>query len=73
MLYEFEVVKDGSVILSETIRLPHIRFAWPAIKQLAQRFCERGHRTRIKDQAGGIVILTGVAAVRELVEGQATA
>ena len=65
VLYDFEVVKDGSVILSETIRLPHIRFAWPAINRLAKRFRERGHRIRVKDQAGGIVILTGVTAVNE--------
>jgi hypothetical protein len=71
VLYDFEVVKDGSVILSETIRLPHSRFAWPAINRLAARFRERGSRIRVKDQAGGIVILTGVAAVDYLAHGEA--
>ncbi len=64
MLYSFEVVTDGSVILTETIHLPHISHAWPAINRLASRFRERGHKIRVKDQTGGIVILTGVAAVR---------
>jgi hypothetical protein len=64
VLYDFEVVKDGTVIQTQTIHLPDISHAWPAIKRLANRFRERGHRIRVKDQAGGIVILTGVAAVR---------
>jgi len=63
MLYHFEVLKDGSVILTQTIHLAHIRFAWPAINRLAMRFRDRGHKIRVKDQAGGIVILTGVTAV----------
>ena len=63
MLYDFEVVKDWKVIQTESIRLPHISHAWPAISRLAKRFCERGHKIRVKDQTGGIVIFTGVAAV----------
>ena len=63
MLYDFEVLRDGSVIQTQTIHLPHIRDAWPAIHRLAVRFRERGHKIRVKDQAGRIVILTGVAAV----------
>ena len=69
MLYNFEVVKQGSVIQTQTFHLPHISHAWPTIIRLARRFCERGHRIRVKDQAGGIVILTGVAAVRQLEDG----
>ncbi len=64
MLYSVEVVKQGSVIQAQTMHLPHIRDAWPMIVRLAKRFRDRGHRIRVKDQAGGIVILTGVAAVR---------
>ena len=64
MLYDFEVVRDGNVILTQTIQLPHISHAWPAINRLANRFRERGHKIQVKDQAGGIVILTGVAAIR---------
>ena len=71
MLYDFEVVRDGNVILKQTMHLPDISHAWPAIKRLARRFRERGHRIRVKDQAGGIVILTGVAAVHHLGEGEA--
>ena len=65
MLYDFEVLRDGTLILTQKIHLPHIRFAWPAINKLATKFRERGHRIRVKDQAGGIVILTGVAAVHQ--------
>ena len=62
--YDFEVLKDGVVIETQSIHLPHIRFAWPEIVRLAKRFCGRGHKIRVKDNAGGIVILTGVDAVR---------
>jgi hypothetical protein len=72
VLYDFEVLRDGSVIQTETIHLPDIRDAWPAIRRLARTFCERGHRIRVKDQAGGIVILTGVAAVRHHGEDETT-
>ena len=72
MLYDFEVLKDGSVIQTQTIHLPHIRDAWPAINRLARKFRERGHKIRVKDQAGGIVILTGVAAVRHHGEDETT-
>jgi len=72
VLYDFEVLKDGSVIQTETIHLPDIRDAWPAIRRLARTFCERGHRIRVKDQAGGIVILTGVAAVHHHGEDETT-
>ncbi len=62
--YEFEVLKDGVVIDIQSIHLPHIRFAWPEIIRLAKRFCGPGHKFRVKDDAGGIVILTGVDTVR---------
>jgi len=73
MLYDFEVLRDGSVIQTQTIHLPHIRDAWPAINRLAMKFRERGHKIRVKDQAGGIVILTGVAAIRHHGDDEATA
>jgi hypothetical protein len=66
VLYDFEVVKDGNVIQTQAIHLPHIREAWPTINSLARTFRERGHKIRVKDQAGGIVILTGVTAVPKL-------
>ena len=56
--YNFEVLKDGVVIDMQSIHLPHIRFAWPEIMRLAKRFHGPGHRIRVKDDAGGIVILT---------------
>jgi len=36
MLYDFEVVRDGNVILKQTMHLPDISHAWPAINQLAR-------------------------------------
>jgi hypothetical protein len=62
--YDFEVLKDGVVIDIQSIHLPHIRFAWPEIVRLAKRFCGPGHKFRVKDDAGGIVILTGVRRER---------
>ncbi len=52
-LYNFEVVKNGSVIQTQAIHLPDVSCAWPAIKRLANRFRQRGYRFRVKDQAGG--------------------
>jgi len=73
VLYDIEVVKDGSVIQRQTVHIPHIRDAWPAIRQLARNFRERGHKIQVKDQSGGIVILTGVAAIRHHGDAEPTA
>ena len=61
--YVFEVLKDGAVIYMRSVVLPHIRHAWPEIARLAKRFGGPGHKIRVKDEDGGIVILTGVGAV----------
>ncbi len=61
--YVFEVLKDGAVIDTRSVVLPHIRHAWPEISRLAKRFGGPGHKIRVKDEDGGIVILTGVGAV----------
>ena len=64
-VYDFEVLKDGAVIAAEqTIALPDTRAAWPKIAELAKAFNDPGHKIRIKDEAGGIVILIGVTALR---------
>ena len=63
--YDFEVLKDGSVIAAEqAIALPDASAAWPKIAELAKAFDEPGHKIRVKDEDGGIVILIGVAALR---------
>ena len=60
-VYDFEVLKDGAVIAAEQmIALPDTRAAWPKIAELAKTFDEPGHKIRVKDEAGGIVILIGV-------------
>ena len=64
-VYDFEVLKDGAVIAAEqTVALPDTSAAWPKIAELARTFDEPGHKIRVKDEAGGIVILIGVAALR---------
>ena len=64
-VYDFEVLKDGAVIAAEqTIPLPDTSAAWPKIAELARTFDEPGHKIRVRDEAGGIVILIGVAALR---------
>jgi hypothetical protein len=64
-IYDFEVLKDGAVIAAEqTVALPDTRAAWPKIVELAKTFDEPGHKIRVKDEAGGIVILIGVTALR---------
>jgi hypothetical protein len=63
--YDFEVLKDGAVIAAEqTIALPDTGAAWPKIAELAKTFDEPGHKIRVKDEAGGIVILIGVVTLR---------
>ena len=68
-IYDFEVLKDGAVIAAkQTIALPDTSAAWPKIAELAKAFDEPGHKIRVKDDAGGIVILIGVTALRALRE-----
>jgi hypothetical protein len=64
-VYDFEVLKDGAIIAAEeTIALPDTGAAWPKIAELANAFHEPGYKIRVRDGAGGIVILVGVAARR---------
>jgi hypothetical protein len=72
-VYDFEVLNDGAVIAAEqTITLPDTRAAWPKIAELAKAFNEPGHKIRVKDEAGGIVILIGVAALRRCANAVST-
>ena len=63
-VYDFEVLKEGTVIAEQTIALTDTSAAWPKIAELAKTFDEPGHKIRVKDEAGGIVILIGVTALR---------
>ena len=64
-IYDFEVLKDGAVLaMEQTVALPDTSAAWSKIIELAKTFDEPGHKIRVKDEAGGIVILIGVATVR---------
>ena len=63
-LYDFEVLKDGAVVSVErAVVLADARAAWPEVERIARRHSESGFKIRVKDEAGRIVILTGVAAV----------
>ena len=60
--YEFEVLKDGAVIVAARgIALPNSAAAWSKIAELARTVEGQGYKIRVKDEAGGIVILVGVA------------
>jgi len=62
---DFEVLRDGAVVAARlSLVLPDIRAAWPKIAELARRYDAPGYKIWVKDEAGRIVILTGVAAVR---------
>ena len=64
-IYDFEVLKDGTVIAAkQAILLPDARAAWPKVAELAETFNEPGHKIRVRDEAGGIVILIGVVTLR---------
>jgi hypothetical protein len=63
-VYDFEVLKGGVVAAKETIALPDTSAAWPKIAELANMFDEPGHKIRVKDEAGGIVILIGIVTLR---------
>jgi hypothetical protein len=67
-LYDFEVPRDGEVVVAQSIALTNLSAAWPRIAKLAQTFDRSGCRIRVTDEAGGIVILVGVATGRRLVE-----
>jgi hypothetical protein len=63
-LYDFEVLKDGAVVsIERAVVLADARAAWHEVERLARRHDERGCKIRVKDEAGRIVILTGVASV----------
>ena len=63
-LYDFEVLKDGAVVAVErAVGLHDARAAWPEVERLARRNNEGGCKIRVKDEAGRIVILTGVVSV----------
>ena len=60
--YECEVLKDGAVIVAaHLIALPNPAAAWSKIAELARTVERQGCKIRVKDEAGGIVILVGVA------------
>ena len=72
-IYDFEVLKDSAVIAAEqTIALPDTSAAWPKIAELAKAFDEPGHKICVKDDAGGIVILIGVTALRRCANAVST-
>ena len=62
---DFEVLKGEAVVASNrSIALPDVSAAWPKIASLAKAIDAPGYKIRVKDSAGGIVILIGVAALR---------
>ena len=64
-IYDFEVLKDDTVIAADqAIALADARAAWPKVAELAKTFNEPGHKIRVRDEAGGIVMLIGVVALR---------
>jgi len=68
-VYDFEVLKDGAVSAAkQKIALPDPSAAWPKIAKLARAFDEPGCKIRVKDEAGGIVILIAVAALRRFAD-----
>jgi hypothetical protein len=65
--YDFEVVKDGDTIIAErSIMLRNSGAAWPRIARLAATIRVQGCLIRVKDQAGGTVILVGAASARRI-------
>jgi hypothetical protein len=66
---DFEVLKGETVVAPKrSIALPDVA-AWPKIASLAKAIDEPGYKIRVKDWAGGIVILIGVAALRLYADG----
>ena len=66
-VYDFEVLKCGAVIAAkQSIALPDPSAAWPKIAKLAKTFNDPGCAIRVKDGAGGTVILVGVTAISRL-------
>jgi hypothetical protein len=64
-VYDFEVLKDGAIIAAkQTIALPDTSAAWPKVAELTKSFDDRVTKSVFRDEAGGIVILIGVATLR---------
>ncbi len=64
--YDFEVLQGDDVIAAETsVALDSSRAAWPKIIDMAKALELPGCRIRVREQAGGTIILIGVAAARQ--------
>ena len=64
-LHDFEVLKGDRVVSARrSVVVGDLKDAWPLIAEMAMVTKEAGCRVRVTDETGGIVILTGVAAVR---------
>ena len=64
-VYDFEVLKSDAVIAAkQSIALRDPKAAWPRIAKLARIFDEPGCTIRVRDEAGGIIILIGVTSIR---------
>ena len=71
--YDFEVLRDGAaVVASHSITLPNLAAAWSRIAHLARTIDGVGHKIQVKDEAGGIVILVGIATARRYADPSAT-
>lgn len=63
--FDFEVLKGERVSWAVGSRhLQSVADAWPRVVEIAGRFSEPGHRIRVTDEEGSIVILVGVASAR---------
>lgn len=67
--YDFEVLSGDKVLSARrSVAMRDLKAAWPMVTEMAFSVSQSGCRIRVKDEAGAIVILTGVAAARHLVE-----
>jgi hypothetical protein len=51
---------------SRAVPLPSVAAAWPLIKAMARTLDSAGLKIRVRDEMGGIVILTGIASAKRL-------
>jgi hypothetical protein len=63
--YDFAILKhDDEIMAVQSITLPEPSAAWPRVAKFAQDVGEPGCLIRVTNEAGEVVVLVGIAAVR---------
>ena len=72
MQFDLKVLRDNEIVVAERLVVTDLHDVWSRIARMAEYLDEPGCQIRVTDEAGGIAILIGVAAVRRLFRPRAS-